>query len=81
VSDMTTNNYGWYQGQLIELVRQIYPVRGLNFLKEVRAAFPPREAPQLGSDEAPRRVAQIDPSFGDWAKELANKPRTQDAAP
>ena len=55
-SDMQTNNYGWYQGQLIERVRQTYPVRRLNFLKEVRKAFPSGEAPQLGSDEALRPI-------------------------
>jgi hypothetical protein len=80
-SDLQTNNYGWYQGQLIERVRKIYPVRGFDFLKEVRAAFPPGEAPQLGSDETLRRIERIDPSFGDWAKVLASKPRIQDTAP
>jgi hypothetical protein len=80
-SDVQTNNYGWYQGQLIERVRQIYPMRGFDFLKEIRAAFPAGEAPQLGSDEALRRVERIDPTFSDWAKELATKPRRQDAAP
>ena len=62
-SDMKTNNYGWYQGQLIERVRQVYPLRGLDFLKAIRAAFPPGEAPRLGSDEALRRIEQIDPSL------------------
>jgi hypothetical protein len=80
-SDMQTNNYGWYQGQLIERVRQIYPVRGLDFLVEIRAAFPPGEAPRLGTDEALRRVERIDPSFGDWANELAIKARKHDTAP
>ena len=80
-SDMKTNNYGWYQGQLIERVRKVYALRGFDFLKEVRAAFPPGEAPHLGSDEALRRVELIDPTFGDWAKELASKPRGQDTAP
>jgi hypothetical protein len=80
-SDEQTNNYGWYQGQLIERVRKIYPIRGFDFLKEVRAAFPPGEAPQLGSDEALRRVERIDPSFSEWAKELASKPRGQGTAP
>ena len=77
---MKTNNYGWYQGQLIERVRKIYPTRGFDFLKEIRAAFPPGEAPRLGSDEALRRVERIDPSFGEWAKELASKPRIQETA-
>jgi hypothetical protein len=44
----------------------------LVFLKEIRAAFPPGEAPRLGSDETLRRVERIDPSFSDWAKELAD---------
>jgi hypothetical protein len=80
-SDQRTNNYGWYQGQLIERVRQTYQKRGLVFLKEIRAAFQAGEAPRLGSDEALRRVERIDPSFSDWAKELASKARTQDTAP
>ena len=80
-SDMKTNNYGWYQGQLIERVRKIYPTWGFDFLKKIRAAFPPGEAPHLGSDEAVRRVERIDSSFSDWAKELASKPRIQETAP
>jgi hypothetical protein len=80
-SDAQTNNYGWYQGQLIERVRQIYPMRGFDFVREIRAAFPPGASPQLGSDEALRRVARIDPTFGDWAKGLATSPRRQDIAP
>jgi hypothetical protein len=80
-SDPNTNNYGWYQGQLIARVRQTYTVHGLAFLKEIRAAFPPGRAPRLGSDEALRRVEQIDPSFSGWAKELASKPRLQNTAP
>lgn len=79
-SDAQTNNYGWYQGQLIELVRKIYPMRGFDFLKQVRVAFPPGEAPQLGSDEALRRIERIDPTFNEWAKKLATKPRKQDIA-
>jgi hypothetical protein len=80
-SDIRTNNYGWYQGHLIERIREIYPARGLDFLKAIRTLFPPGKAPQFGSDEALRRIEQIDPSFGDWAKELARKARTQDTAP
>jgi hypothetical protein len=80
-SDMKTNNYGWYQGQFIERVRQIYSSRGMDFLRQVRASFPPGEAPQLGSGEALRRMERIDPSFGEWAKELAGKARTQDTTP
>ena len=80
-SDAKTNNYGWYQGQLIERVRQTYRVHGMHFLKQIRAAFPPGKAPRLGSDEALRRVEQIDPSFAGWAKELASKPRRQDTDP
>lgn len=74
-SDMKTNNYGWYQGQLIERVRQVYPVRGLNFLKDIRAAFPAGDEPHFGSDEALRRIELIDPSFRDWANGLAGKAR------
>lgn len=80
-SDMKTNNYGWCQGQLIEQVRRIYPVRGMAFLKQVRVAFPADNAPQLGSGEALRRMKRIDPSFDDWAKALAGKSRTHEMAP
>jgi hypothetical protein len=80
-SDMKTNNYGWYQGQFIERVRQVYPSRGMDFLKEIRTAFPLDKAPQLGTDETLRRIERIDPSFGEWAKTLASKPRTKDTTP
>jgi hypothetical protein len=36
---------------------------------------------EFGSDEALRRVDRIDPTFSDWAKELAGKSRRQDTAP
>lgn len=70
--DNESNNYGWYQGHFIQLVQQIYPVKGLAFLKEVRAAFPPGEAPrlQLGNDETLRRVEKIYPGVAAWAADL-----------
>jgi hypothetical protein len=77
-SDMTTNNYGWYQGQLLERVRQVYAVKGLNFIKDIRAAFPAGQESALGSEEVLRRVERIDPSFRDWANGLAGKARVQD---
>jgi hypothetical protein len=39
-------------------------VAGQGQLKKIRAAFPPGDAPRLGSDEALRRVERIDLSFG-----------------
>jgi hypothetical protein len=77
-SDIKTNNYGWYQGQLLERVRQVYPVRGLNFIKDILAAFPADREPPPGSDEALRRVERIDPSFRDWANGLDRKARLRD---
>jgi hypothetical protein len=46
-------NYGWYQGQFLEQVKRVYSEQGLEFLTQVRTAFPAGSSPnhQLGNAE------------------------------
>src|SRR5262249_17975741 len=36
-------NYGWYQLQLMRRADEVYTTKGIDFLKEVKAAFPASE--------------------------------------
>lgn len=69
-------NYGWYQGQFIEQIEKVYARKGIGFLLEVRAAFPP--GPKrfaLGNDETLRRLEKISPGFIAWAHAMNAQPK------
>ncbi|HEY2445177.1 MAG TPA: hypothetical protein VGI20_05500 [Rhizomicrobium sp.] len=71
------DNYSWYQGQFFDRIKQVYAQRGLEFLSEVRAAFPPGEAKfaSLGNAETLRRLDRIDPGFSAWARWMSARPQ------
>lgn len=70
-------NYGWYQGQFLEQVKRVYAQQGLEFLKQVRVAFPAGSSPdhQLGNAETLQRLEQFSPGFSAWAASLETRPR------
>jgi hypothetical protein len=70
-------NYGWYQGQFLEQVKRIYAQQGLEFLKQVRMAFPGGSSSryQLGNAETLRRLEKFSPGFTAWAASLETRPR------
>jgi hypothetical protein len=70
-------NYGWYQGQFLEQVKRVYAEQGLEFLNQVRAAFPAGSSPQhqLGNAETLRRLEKFCPGFTAWALSLETQPR------
>lgn len=75
-------NYSWYQGQFMEQVQRVYARRGIAFLTQVRAAFPPGARRfALGNAQTLRRLAVIDPSLSAWAQSLAARSRTPKAMP
>ena len=68
-------NYNWYQGQFFDQVEKIYAKKGVGFLKEVRAAFPPGSKRfGLSNAETLRRLDKISPSFTAWAHSLDAHP-------
>ena len=70
-------NYGWYQGQFLDQVKRVYSQQGLDFLKQVRAAFPAGSSPgnQLGNAETLRRLEKFSPGFTAWGTSLGTRPR------
>jgi hypothetical protein len=72
----SSDNYGWYQGQFMDRVEQVYAKKGVAFLKEARAVFP--QGPErfaLGNAETLRRLDKISPGFTDWAHSLEQHAR------
>jgi hypothetical protein len=61
---------GWYQAQLVRRAAEVYPKKKLEFLKEVKAAFPPDEKRPVPVDVSLERLEKISPGFLDWAKRL-----------
>jgi hypothetical protein len=72
-------NYGWYEGQLLEQARRVYAQQGLEFLQRVRTAFPQGSSPrhQLGNAETLRRLEQFSPGFTAWAASLEARPKVK----
>lgn len=70
-------NYGWYQGQFLEQAKRVYSQQGLEFLNQVRTAFPEGSSPhhQLGNRETLRRLEQFSPGFTAWAASLDARAR------
>jgi hypothetical protein len=64
-------NYVWYQARFQEMVREAYDAMGLDFLREVRAAFPRDEVERPNLEETLRRLERMHPGFGAWASGMA----------
>ncbi|HEY2463150.1 MAG TPA: hypothetical protein VGI32_03760 [Steroidobacteraceae bacterium] len=70
-------NYGSYQGQFLAQAKRVYANQGVDFLKQVRAAFPAHTGrlTRLGNVETLRRLEKISPGFTAWAVALEQRPR------
>lgn len=64
-------NYGWYQTQFTRRAKEVYKTKKLDFLKEVKVAFPPDERRPIPVDVTLERLEKISPGFLDWARQLA----------
>jgi hypothetical protein len=69
------DNYAWYQQQITRRAKDVYKTKKLDFLKEVKAAFPSNETRPLGVEVSLERLERIAPGFLDWARELAGGAR------
>jgi hypothetical protein len=69
------DNYGWYQIRITRRAEEVYKSKKLDFLKDVKAAFPPDEKRPIGVDDSLERLEKIAPGFQDWARELAGGTR------
>ena len=69
------DNYAWYQQQITRRAKDVYQTKKLDFLKEVKAAFPSNETRPLGVEVSLERLERIAPGFLDWARELAGGAR------
>jgi hypothetical protein len=64
------SNYEWYQDELTARARQVYDERGLQFLTEMRAAFPRGERGPLSDEDIAKRLEGISPSWRRWLTEF-----------
>jgi hypothetical protein len=71
ISDSSPTNYGWYQAQFEGRIEQVYAQQGIDFLKQVRRAFPAsgNTAP-LSNVEVLAKLDGICYGFSGWAQSL-----------
>jgi hypothetical protein len=69
-SGVGAENYGWYQAQLLRMVKRVYEKRGLSFVTEMRKAFPMSEKESVGMEAGLQRLEKIYPGFIGWSKDL-----------
>ncbi len=71
ISDTFPTNYGWYQAMFEQRVEQVYPLKGIDFLKQARLLFPASgKAAPLSQAEMLGRLDEICPGFTGWAHSL-----------
>jgi hypothetical protein len=69
---MDFQNYVWYQRQLTRRAEEVYEAEGLDFLTQVKAAFPPGEPRPVPVQVSLERMESIVPGFLEWARQLAH---------
>jgi hypothetical protein len=69
---MDFQNYVWYQRQLTRRAEEVYEAMGLDFLAQVKAAFPPEEQRPVPVQVSLERMESITPGFLEWADQLAH---------
>jgi hypothetical protein len=68
-------NYAWYQRQLTQRAEEVYEVKGLDLVKEVKAAFAGAEKPPASVEVSLEVLEKISPGFIDWARQLSTGAR------
>jgi hypothetical protein len=63
---LSADNYAWYQDELTKRARAVYAERGLDFLAQIRTAFPRGESPAPDDEEIMRRLEAISPGWRAW---------------
>ena len=63
-------NYGWYQAQLLRMVKRVYQKKGLSFVTEMKKAFPMSEKSPASMELGLQRLEKIYPGFMQWSKNL-----------
>ena len=69
-SGVGVKNYDWYQGKFFQRVAQVYEVKGLSFLTDVRDAFPQEKQESLTPEAVLHRLERISTGFLEWSKDL-----------
>jgi hypothetical protein len=68
-SGVGVDNYAWYEGKFLQKGAQIYAARKLEFLSDVKKAFPSSEA-KAASEPTLERMEKVSPGITDWSKSL-----------
>ena len=62
-------NYGWYQLFLDQRVIELYRQRGVDYLRNIQAAFP-KGGPTLTSQQVLEKLEFISPGWKSWAQRV-----------
>jgi hypothetical protein len=63
-------NYVWYQARFQRQIQTIYDAEGLEFIRELRTAFPSTEQPRPPADSTLVRLERVSPGFQAWAASM-----------
>jgi hypothetical protein len=69
-SQVGSANYGWYQSSFVGRVAQVYDLKQLTFLEEVRTAYPQGTSEGQSPRAVLERLEQICPGFVTWGESL-----------
>lgn len=64
------SNYGWYQGKFLQKAVQIYDAQKLNFLTQVKRAFPADEKQDVSQSATLERLEKISSGITSWSQNL-----------
>jgi hypothetical protein len=67
-SGVGPDNYAWYQAMFNQRVAEVYAVKKLSFLEEVKAAFPEGLKESVSIETVINKLEQIVPGFIVWSK-------------
>jgi hypothetical protein len=78
ISDTSPTNYGWYQASFEARIEEVYSLKGIDFLKQMKLAFPAKSGAVVVSNaEILRKLDQICPGFTTWAHSLEATPSSK----
>jgi hypothetical protein len=72
-TDMEPSNYGWFQGMFQKVNESVFKEKGMGFVNELLAAFPPSangSPERVSTDEALLRLQRLHPAFAALAGDM-----------
>jgi hypothetical protein len=68
-------NYGWFQNAFQERIRDVYAVKGLDFIRLVKEKLSDPSFQPVSAKELLEKLEEIEPGFLKWSDSLEDKKR------